>query len=183
MVKTEDLPIRTAHYYTLRSRTERDTLEALLVNGIPCNVVVLHTPDIDPRDISLEHTIAQAGCVLRYVCVDAHVHGGENADCQRWAGDIEWATTVVVLITFSAIEERCLDWLVKYAKGSNRRVVGLWVSAVDKPPMPDGLDCHADAVVPVTGGRVVSAICGEYDGWENPDGTPYEPRDISRHRC
>jgi hypothetical protein len=152
-------------------------------NGMLCNVVVLHTPDIDPRGVNLENVIAQVDCSVRYVCLDTQLLGGEDADCRKFGGEIDWATTLVVLITPGAFERPCLDWLVEYAKGSNKRVVGLWPLAVDTPQMPYGLDCHADAVVPVTGGRVVAAICGEFDGWENPDGTPYKPREISRHHC
>lgn len=153
-------------------------------DGRSCNVVVLHTRAADPTALNLDNVIGEVGCSVRYVCVgDQTPNVSGESGCENFQGDIDWATTLIVLITHDAAENTCLDSLVNHAKQENKRVIALWHSTGEQPQLPDSLDGLADAVVPVTGGRLRAAICGDFNGWENPDGSPYHPREISRHRC
>jgi hypothetical protein len=153
-------------------------------NGSSCKVVVLHTRGADPTAFNLDSIIGEAGCSVRYICVgDQTPDASGGSGCEKFTGDINWATTLIVLITPDAAENQCLDWLVNHSKQENKRVIALWYSAGERPQLPESLDGHADAIVAVTGGRVRAAICGEFNDWENPDGSPYQPREISRHRC
>jgi hypothetical protein len=147
-------------------------------------VVVLHTRDADPTALNLDSIIGEAGCSVRYVCVgDQTLDGSAESGCEKFTTDLDWATTLIVLITPDATENPCLNWLINYSKQENKRVIALWHSASEQPHLPDSLDGHADAIMPVTGERVRAAICGDFNDWENPDGSPYQPREISRHRC
>jgi hypothetical protein len=151
-------------------------------DSTPCNVVVLYTRDVEPRGLNLDAVIGRVGCSIRYVCVDSSTaEAPEDIDCERFAGDVDWATTLVVLITATASHTLCVDWIIQYSQRSNKRVVGIWASGAERSLMPNGLDNHADAVVPAQSGNLVQAVCGGFDGWEHPDGTPYEPREINRH--
>jgi hypothetical protein len=152
-------------------------------DGEICNVLIIHAGDIDPRVLNLEGIVRQARGSMRYMSLHVRTQDADlEADCIKYIGEIDWATTLLIVITPAAREAMCLTSLVEYAKNSNKRVVGIWGSGTEAR-MPDALDSFADAVLPMASGDLVLAICGELDCWVHPDGTPFGPRDIPRHKC
>lgn len=96
---------------------------------------------------------------------------------------IEWAGTLVVLISPATRNSTWVDWEIDYAQGSDKRIVGVWTHGAAECDLPAGLEHYADAVVGWQAERIQGAINGEINDWEQSDGTPRPPLDITRHGC
>ena len=76
-----------------------------------------------------------------------------------------------------------VNWEIEYAHRLGKRIVGVWEYGANECDVPDALKDYADAVVGWRGDRIIDAINGKIDDWENPDGTPRMPCPIPRVRC
>ena len=96
---------------------------------------------------------------------------------------IQQCSTLVVYISPETKDSDYVNWEIEYAHKQGKRIVGVWADGEKDCELPEALDRYADAVVGWTGNRIMDAIDGEIDNWENPDGSQYAPREINRHRC
>jgi hypothetical protein len=72
---------------------------------------------------------------------------------------IDWASTLVVLISPETRNSDWVDWEIEYAQQQDKRIVGVWMHGAAECDIPDALDKYADAVVDgtATGSRAQSA--------------------------
>lgn len=102
---------------------------------------------------------------------------------QILAPAINWASTVVVLISPDTRNHEWVTWEIEYANKMGKRIVGVWTHGAAECDIPEALEKYADAVVGWNGERIEKAICGEINDWENSEGTPRDPRPIARYSC
>ena len=76
-----------------------------------------------------------------------------------------------------------MNWEIEYAQKEGKRIVGVWADGEKGCELPEALDKYANAVVGWTGNRIIDAIEGKVENCENPDGSPWSPRVISRYEC
>jgi hypothetical protein len=96
---------------------------------------------------------------------------------------IEWAGTVIVLISPDTKDSTWVNWEIEHAHRHDRRIVGVWTHGAAEADVPEALDLYADAVVGWNGDRIRDAIIGKINDWEGSDGRPHAQRPIERHGC
>jgi MTH538 TIR-like domain (DUF1863) len=95
---------------------------------------------------------------------------------------IDWAGTVVVIVTAETKNSPWVDWEIECAEKKGKRIVGVWAHGSADADLPDALKRHADAVVGWNADSIIAAIDGS-DNWTNPDGSPATAKDIKRFGC
>jgi hypothetical protein len=151
------------------------------------NVFISHIHEDDEGLGKLKDLLSSKGLNIR----DASIHSGkENAakspeyiKSEVLAPQINWAGTFLVYITPHTKESKWVDWEIEYAEKQGKRIVGIWGHGDNECDIPDALDKYADAVVGWNGDRIIDAINGNVDAWDNPDGSRRDARPIKRYSC
>lgn len=151
------------------------------------NIFVSHIHEDDHRLTPLTKLAEKHGCEMR----DASINSSNPNDAtdenyikyQILAPRIDWASTLVVLITPETKDSKYVQWEIEYAEKQGKRIVGIWDDGEAGCDLPDALEDLADAVVPWNGEKLVDAILGDFNGIIDPDGNQRPDRAIPRHRC
>jgi hypothetical protein len=150
------------------------------------NVFVSHVHEDDAGLEKIKNLLAKKGMNIR----DSSIHSAKpnNAKSPDYiksilADQIDWAGTVIVYVTLGTKDSNWVNWEIERAHKDGKRIVGVWAYGDNDCKVPDALAKYADAVVGWNGERIVDAINGKINGWENPDGTQCEPRQILRYKC
>ena len=154
------------------------------------NVFISHVHEDDDLLPKLKDLCARAGMEVR--------DGSINSDKPNNATDpdyikrsilrprIEWASTLVVLITHDTASSDWVNWEIQVAQELGKTIVGVYAQGATDADLPEALrECGDAAIVGWQSERVVSAINGELREWDDPaTGTP-RAREwaIERVRC
>lgn len=152
-----------------------------------CNVFISHIHEDDHRLQPLKDLLKQHGCEARDSSITSE-KPNRAKDPDYIMRDIlqpriDWASTVVVLVTPDTKDS---DWVgkeVEYAHEQGKNIVGVWDDGETGCELPDALKDLADHMVPWDGPQIVDAIFDRLDGWRDPKGDPMPPRTIPHHRC
>jgi hypothetical protein len=151
------------------------------------NVFISHIHEDDAGLHKLKDLLAKHGMTVRDASINSdtpnNAHSPDYIKSSILAPQINWAGTLVVYISPQTKNSEWVNWEIEYAQKQNKRIVGVWAYGANECGLPDALKDYADAVVGWNGQRIVDAINGDIDGWENPDGTPLQPRAIRRYSC
>lgn len=147
---------------------------------------VSHLHEDDARIEDLKDLVADRGLAIRDSSINAaRPNRAKDPDYIKHeilAPRIDWAGTMVVLISPETKDSEYVAWEIEYAARTETRIVGVYTRGSADCDMPDGLDDYADAIINWNGDVIVDAIRGA-DVFRDPDGTPRQPRDIARHNC
>ena len=155
------------------------------------NVFISHVHDDDALLPDLKQLIERAGMVVRNGSITSDkpndAQNQEYIKREILKPRIEWASTLVVLITHDTAESWWVNWEIKYAvQLGTKRVIGVFAQGATDADVPEELGkCGDAAIVGWQGERVVDAINGDIGGWDNPkSGKPRDPQwVIRRYRC
>lgn len=154
------------------------------------NVFISHVHEDDPLLPDLKRLIANAGMEVRDASITSDKpNNAENEQYIKYqilAPKIEWAGTLVVLITHDTAQSPFVNWEIQYAVQLGKRVVGVFAQGATDADVPEELGkCGDAAIVGWQGNRVVDAINGDIGEWDDPQsGKPRDPEwVISRYRC
>jgi len=155
------------------------------------NIFISHVHEDDDLLPKLKELIGRAGMEVR--------DGSINSDKPNYATNpdyikekylrphIDWASTLVVLITHDTAQSDWVNWEIKYAVEQGKNVVGVFAQGATDADIPEELRKHGDAaVVGWQGDRVVDAINGKITGWDDPaTGNPRTTPDwvAKRYTC
>ena len=95
---------------------------------------------------------------------------------------IEWAGTMIVLISPNTHTSDWVNWEIEYAHKNDTRVVGVWLQGAKESDLPEAFEKYGDALVGWHGDSIASAIEGE-DNWVTPNGKSCARRTITRYSC
>lgn len=154
------------------------------------NVFISHVHEDDELLPDLKQLIARAGMEVR----DGSVTSDKPNDAQNpeyikrevLRPRIEWASTLVVLITHDTAQSEWVNWEIQEAVQQGKRVVGVFAQGATDADIPEELErCGDAAIVGWQGARVVDAINGDIGEWDDPQsGQPRSPRwPIKRVTC
>jgi hypothetical protein len=96
---------------------------------------------------------------------------------------IDWASTMIVYISPETKNSEWVNWEIERAHKQDKTIVGVWERGVNGCEVPEALDEYGHALVGWNADKIISAVNGEYQRFERPDGTTCEPRPIGRHPC
>jgi len=154
------------------------------------NVFISHVHEDDELVPKLKELVAKSGMQVR--------DGSINSDKPNRAEDedyikrdilaprINWASTLVVLITKDTADSWWVNWEIQYAVKQGKNVVGVFAQGATDADVPNELQkCGDVAIVGWQGDRVVDAINGQLKGWYDPaTGQLRDPAwQIQRHDC
>jgi hypothetical protein len=152
-----------------------------------CNVFISHIHENDHRLAPLKELLARNDCQAR----DSSV----NSSNPNQANDpdyimreilqprIDWAGTVVVLVTPDTKDSTWVNREIEYAREQGKRIVGVWDRGEKGCALPEKLDEYADAVVAWQADQIIDAIYEKINDWRDPKGEPMPERNIARYSC
>ncbi len=151
------------------------------------NVFISHVHEDDAGLGELKDLLKKSGMKIRDYSISSdnpnNAKSEEYIKSEILAPRIEQSSTIVVYISPETKDSKYVNWEIEYAQKLDKRIVGVWAHGENGCEVPDALKDYADAVVGWTGNRIIDAINGKIDDWENPDGTQCTPRQINRYSC
>lgn len=155
------------------------------------NIFISHVHEDDDLLPRLKDLISKAGMEVRDGSINSDKpNAAQNEDYIKrevLAPRIQWASTLVVLITPDTAQSDWVNWEIKYAVEQSKNVVGVFAQGATDADIPDELRKHGDAaVVGWQSERVVDAINGKITGWDDPaTGSPRTTPDwvAKRYSC
>ena len=151
------------------------------------NIFISHIHEDDEGLDKLKSLLKNNGMTPRDYSISAdnpnNAHSEDYIKSQILAPRIRQSGTLVVYISPETMDSDYVNWEIEYAQKQGKRIVGVWAHGEAGCEFPEALDNFADAVVGWTGNRIIDAINGKIDGWENQDGIERTPRGISRYSC
>lgn len=155
------------------------------------NIFISHVHEDDSLLPKLKDLIGRDGMEVRDGSVNSEnpndAHNEEYIKREILAPRIDWASTLVVLITHDTAQSWWVNWEIKYAVEKGKNVVGVFAQGATDADIPEELRKHGDAaVVGWQSERVVDAINGKITGWDDPvTGSPRTTPDwvAKRYSC
>lgn len=154
------------------------------------NVFISHVHEDDDLLPKLKDLIAGAGMEVRDGSINSdkpnQATNEEYIKREILAPRIEWASTLVVLISHDTADSWWVNWEIKHAVDLGKTVVGVFAQGSTDADVPEELGRCGDAViVGWNGDRVVDAINGKIQDWDDPaSGEPRSPEwKLERHGC
>ena len=151
------------------------------------NVFVSHVHEDDAGLQKLKDLLGSNGMTIRDYSIRSdnpnNAHSEKYIKSDILAPRIRQCSTLVVYIGPTTKDSAYVNWEIEYAHRHGKRIVGAWAYGERESKLPDALTKYADAVVGWTGNRIIDAINGKIDGWENPDGSQPAVRDVERYSC
>lgn len=154
------------------------------------NIFISHVHEDDDLLPRLKDLVSRAGMEVRDGSINSEKpNAARNEEYIRreiLAPKIQWASTMVVLITHDTASSDWVNWEIEYANKLGKPIVGVYAQGATGADLPDALrQCGDAAIVGWQSDRVVAAINGELREWDDPEtGEPRPPEwSITRVRC
>lgn len=154
------------------------------------DVFISHVHEDDALVPDLKQLIERAGMVVRNGSVTSdRPNDAQNVEYIKreiLKPRIDWASTLVVLITHDTADSWWVNWEIQYAVQLGKRVVGVFAQGATDADIPEELGkCGDAAIVGWQSNRVVDAINGDIAEWDDPQsGKPRDPKwRIQRYKC
>ena len=154
------------------------------------NVFISHVHEDDDLLPKLKDLIAKAGMEARDGSITSEkpneAQNEEYIKREILEPRIQWASTLVVLITHDTAQSWWVDWEIKRAVELGKTVVGVYAQGATDSDIPEELQrCGDAAIVGWQGDRVVDAINGKIHDWDSlVSAAPRDPEwPIKRYSC
>jgi hypothetical protein len=154
------------------------------------NVFISHVHEDDDLLPKLKDLVSRAGMDVRDGSINSEKpNDATNEDYIKntyLKPRIEWASTLVVLISHDTADSWWVNWEIKYAAELGKNVVGVFAQGATDADIPEELRRLGDAaIVGWQSERVVDAINGDVREWDSPEsGEPRAPEwPIKRWSC
>jgi ribonuclease BN (tRNA processing enzyme) len=141
------------------------------------NVFISHFHDDDEHVHKLKDLLAEKGYQLKNSSIDStKPNQATNPEYIRrlLRLRIQWSGTTIVLIGHHTHTREWVDWEIEQAHKKGKRIVGVYINGASDADVPENFKLYGDALVGWTGEKIIGAIEGTINNWENPDGTSWE---------
>src|SRR5260221_12642945 len=88
---------------------------------------------------------------------------------------MSWASTVVVLIGKQTHSRPWVNWEIEQANRLGKRIVGVFTQGGTEVDIPPAFEKYGSALVGWNTQNIMSAIDGQENSFQNPDGSAREP--------
>ncbi len=150
------------------------------------NLFISHRHEDDELVAGFKSLLAGKGVTIRDASVTSdRPNRAQNADyikTQILAPGINWAGTIVVLITPDTKNHEWVTWEIDYANKKNKPIVGVWAPGSAGCEVPESLERYAESTVGWDSARILQAINGSRI-FEDSYGRPRGPQSIARLGC
>jgi hypothetical protein len=156
------------------------------MSNVTCNVFISHIHEDDGRLQPLKDLLATRGCTVRDASIDSrnpnNASDPEYIKREILAPGIQWAGTLVVLVTPETCQSEWVNWEVEYAHRLGKRIVGVWDHGEAECDVPENLEKYGHALVGWHAESIMDAILGE-DCWQTAAGDQRSKRELARYSC
>lgn len=151
------------------------------------NIFISHIHDDDPHIEPMKALLRKHGYEVKDSSIDSgNPNRATSPDYIKsgvLAPAIDWASTMLVLISRETCASEWVDWEIRYAQEHEKRIVGVYVPGATDSDVPEALEDYGKAVVGWRAARIVEAINGAVNEWETPGGIRRSERLIARIPC
>ncbi len=154
------------------------------------NVFISHVHEDDELLPNLKDLVSRAGMDVRDGSINSdkpnEATNEEHIKYNILKPRIEWASTLVVLISHDTADSWWVNWEIKCAAELGKNVVGVFAQGATDADIPEELRRLGDAaIVGWQSERVVDAINSNIRDWDSPEsGEPRAPEwPIKRWSC
>ena len=84
---------------------------------------------------------------------------------------ITWAGKFICLIGPHTHEREWVDWEIEQAHKQGMDIIGVYIQGASNSDVPEGFEKYGGPLVGWTADRIIGALEGEIDSFENPDGS------------
>ena len=151
------------------------------------NVFISHHHNDEVHIKNLKSLLEKSGYILRNSSIDStrpNDANNHNYVKSLLSDGIRWAGTTIVLIGPKTHQSEYVDWEIEKSYKEGNRIVGVYINGGTNSDIPGEFLKHGDALVGWTGNRIIDAIEGRINNFENPDGTQTSVRwNQDREEC
>jgi hypothetical protein len=151
------------------------------------NVFISHIHEDDAELPALKDLLSKNGFQIRDSSINSSTPNDANdpnyIKKQILAPKIDWAGTMIVLISPKTHESEWVDWEIAHAHQKDKRIVGVWAHGAKDCDIPKNLELADAVVVGWQGDRIIDAIRGNVNDWQTTSGDLRRPRGINRFGC
>ena len=152
------------------------------------NLFVSHVHEDDEDVTAVKELLGRSGYQVRDgSIVSSKPNQAKNEEYIKYeilAPRIDWAGTLVVLISPDTHTSKWVNWEIEYAERHDKRIVGVYVRGGQRSDLPENFERYGEALVGWQAQRVIDAIDGRIDGWQTPEGDSIaRDRKIERYSC
>lgn len=139
------------------------------------NVFISHYGKDEEHIKNLKTLLSKSNYELRNSSIDSTKPN--NASNQEYIKSllrdgINWAGTTIVLIGPNTHTRDWVDWEIEQSHKQGNRIVGVYINGAGGSDLPEGFKLYGDALVGWTSDKIIDAIEGRINNFENPDGSP-----------
>lgn len=138
------------------------------------NVFVSHYNKDEEHIQKLKALLSSKGYVIKNSSIDStKSNDASNPEyIKRLLRDrISWAGKFICLIGPHTRERGWVDWEIEQAHKQAKKIIGVYINGASDSDVPESFDKYGDALVGWTSDRIIGAIEGKIDNFENPDGS------------
>lgn len=151
------------------------------------NVFISHIHKDDSKLYNLKQLLNKHGISARDYSITADKENNAKSPDYIKSGilapQIDKCGAMVVYISPETKNSDWVNWEIEHAYGKDKTIVGVWELGSKGCEVPDALKKYGDAIVGWDGNKIVDAINGEFNGFDNPDGQPSGSPPIKHHPC
>lgn len=152
------------------------------------NIFISHVHEDDDELSKLKSLVSMHGLEIRDASITKDKpNNAKNEDYifnDIIKPGIEWCGVLAVYITPKTKESKWVDKEINLAEKKGKRIVGIWADGHAGCEPPENLKKLADAMVGWKGERIVDALTGNFNEWEDPkSGEVCPPRPFKRVKC
>ena len=151
------------------------------------NVFISHVHEDDACLKDLKDLLAKNGMSVRDSSITSDnqnkAKSPEYIKNEILAPQIKWAGTLIVYISSETKNSEWVNWEIEYAQKHDKAIIGIWGQGERDCEVPKALDQYANAVVGWNSKKIIDAINGKFNSFEDSKGNPAGKRSIQRHPC
>jgi len=97
---------------------------------------------------------------------------------------ISWAGAFICLIGPHTHKREWVDWEIEQANKQGKRIIGIYIYGAGDSDVPENFEKYGDALIGWTSQKIIEALEGNLNNWENPDGNTRPSKwNSSRSQC
>ena len=140
------------------------------------NVFISHYHADDEHVQNLKGLLAEKGYILKNSSIDSTKPNrviNDEAIRRLLRLRISWAGVFICLIGQRTHTRDWVDWEIEEASKKGKRIVGIYINGSGDADVPENFKLYGDALVGWTGDKIIDAIEGKINNWENSDGSEW----------
>lgn len=151
------------------------------------NVFVSHYNKDEDNIKKLKDLLSSKGYELKNSSIDStKSNDAKNSEyIKKLLRDrISWAGKFICLIGPHTHEREWVNWEIEQANKQGKDIIGVYIDGAKDSDVPESFDKFGDALVGWTSDKIIDALEGKNNNYENPDGSGRQSQyHSSRSEC